>query len=334
MRIGFFAGLLVMSVLGEAHAQATVFVRVVERDGRESPGFIAVSVPAQGIQRLTNESGTIVLRDLQPGRIALRFRRIGFAAKDTVITVGANDTARISVEMERIAIQLPTVLVNGTCTDRTPFEHRGPILSELLDQMKQNAERFVLLAKERPFTIQVAEERGPRGRGVAPQSLAYSRGPLPDQRYVPKRVLQFRNNVGYVTLPELADLADTAFTNNHCFTYAGKAPFGADSVLRIDFEPVPWLAKEVDLAGSLYLRADDYRLVEIVTHVTGMPRNVGPAAHGALARFRELVSGIPILTQSETTNTFRGSREPVVVSTVRVTGVTWLVPTKRDSLRQ
>src|SRR5688500_16233810 len=100
MRTGFFASALAMSVLSGAHAQnATVVARTVERRGGEPLGFTAVSVPTQGIQRLTTESGTIVLRDLTPGEIVLRFRRIGFAPTETVVTVAANDTAQIRVEM-------------------------------------------------------------------------------------------------------------------------------------------------------------------------------------------------------------------------------------------
>ena len=325
VRTGFFASALAMSALNAAHAQnATVVARAVERDGGEPLGFTAVSVPTQGIQRLTNESGTILLRDLPPGEIGLRFRRIGFSPKDTVVIVAANDTARIRVEMARLAIPLPAVLVDGTCTDRTPFEERTPILAELFDQVKQNAERLVLLAKERPFTIQASHESGPRRRGAVPPTQAFSRGPLPDEPYVPGRVHRRMGNVGIVKLPELADVADTAFTNNHCFWYAGQTRFGADSVIRVDFEPVPWVAKGIDLEGSLYLRVDGYRLVGMVTRLNRTPREFpNLVAYATRARFNELVSGVPILAEWELTNTFRGSREPTVVETGRVTGVRW-----------
>lgn len=45
-------------------------------------------------------------------------------------------------------------------------------------------------------------------------------------------------------LPDLSDLADTAFTNNLCLWYPGQERVGSDSVIRVDFEPVPWLDKE------------------------------------------------------------------------------------------
>jgi hypothetical protein len=336
MRIILSTAILAMSVAGGARAQnATVVARVVAREGREPLGYTTVSVLKQGIQRLTTDSGVIVLRDLPPGEVGLRFRRIGFAPKDTVITIGANDTARVSVEMEHLTLQLPAMVVNGLCTDRTPFEEKAPILAALFDQVRQNAERLVLLAKERPFMIQGSEEQGPRRRGGAlPPTIAFSRGPLPNKAYVPGRVWWPLGNNGGVQQPEIADVADTAFTNNHCFWYGGQTRFGTDSVIQVDFEPVSWLAKGVDLEGSMYLRMDGYRLVGMVTRLNRIPREWrNMTAYGTRARFDEVASGVPMLAEWEVTNTFRGSREPTVVATGRVTGVRWLEPSKRDTVR-
>ena len=46
--------------------------------------------------------------------------------------------------------------------------------------------------------------------------------------------------------------------------------------------------------------------------------------YGSRARFEELVSGVPVLAEFEVTNTFRGSRVPVVVQRSRVLGVRWV----------
>lgn len=264
----------------------------------------------------------------------LRFRRIGFAPRDTVITVRANDTARVTVEMRRLALQLPALVVDGTCTDRTPFLPQTPALAELFDQIRQNAVHLVLLARQRPFIIRWQEERGPRGNGQpTPASQTSSRGPTPDEPYLPGRVQRRVGNVGFVKLPELADIADTAFTNNHCFWYAGQTRFGADSVIQVDFEPVPWLAEDVDLVGSLYLRADSFRLVGMITRLNRIPRDFpNLIAYSARARFDELL-GVPVLAEVELTNTFRGARQPTVVATGRRAGVEWLDPSARDTLR-
>jgi len=76
MRTVLFSAVLAVSVVGDAHAQnATVVARAVVREGREPLGFTTVSVLKQGIQRLTTENGTIVLRDLPPGEVGLRGSR-------------------------------------------------------------------------------------------------------------------------------------------------------------------------------------------------------------------------------------------------------------------
>ena len=184
--------------------------------------------------------------------------------------------------------------------------------------------------------MQWSEEQGLRGGGrpALPTRMS-SRRPLPDEPYVPGRVARRLGNVGIVKLPELADIADTAFTNTHCFWYAGQTRFGADSVIQVDFEPVPWLAKNVDLEGSLFLRVDDYRLIGMVTRLNRMPRDFpNVVAYSSRARFQELVSGIPLIAEVELTNTFRNSPEPMVVATGRVTGVKWLDQPKSDSVQR
>jgi hypothetical protein len=335
MRASALVCILAIGAAREAHAQnATVVARTVERGSGASIAFTAVSVRTRGIERLTNETGTILLRELPPGAVGLRFRRIGFAPKDTVVTVAANDTARLRVEMTRLAIQLPTERV-GTCTDRNPFEEKSPVLAELFDQVRQNAERLALLVKERPFIIEWAEEQGLRGNGrPALPTKTSSRQPLPDEPYSPGRVARRVGNVGWVRTPDLADIADTAFTNTHCFWLAGETRFEADSVIQVDFEPIPRLAKDADLEGSVYLRVDDYRLVGMVTRLNRIPREFPSlVAYASRARFKELVSGIPIIAEIEQTNTFRNSPAPMVVATGRLTGVRWVDPPGSDTSR-
>jgi hypothetical protein len=150
------------------------------------------------------------------------------------------------------------------------------------------------------------------------------------------RDFQGRKNAGVVQL-ELADIADTAFNNNHCLRYAGQERFGSDSVIRVDFEPVPWLARQVDFEGSIFVRVDGYQLVGLVTRMNRMPKEWSNTirGHGQRARFEELVSGVPVLAGVEITNTFPGSAVPVLVARSRVIGVRWLAPpaAARDTVR-
>jgi hypothetical protein len=346
MRPLVYAMASLSTALSVAHAQyATVTGRVVLRDDGQPLGFTTISVLSQGTQRLASDSGTFVLRNLPPGEVRLRFRRIGFAPSDTTFTIAANDTARIRIEMTRLAIPLPEVVVNGTCTDRTPFENRPAFLTQLLDQVKQNAERMRLLAIERPFVIRTVAVGGFRdwSNNIIGKPVVDSieRGPLSTKPYAPRGVV-YRGTEGrfkgawIILLPELSDLADTAFTNNHCLWYAGQERFGADSVIRVDFEPVPWLDKELDLTGSIYLRVDGYQLVGLYTKLNRIPPgNRVLAEYFVHARFREIVSGVPVLSEWELTNVMRNNR-PRFVQTGTVIGLKWLdsLVAKPDSGRR
>ena len=337
MRGTLFTAICVATALSAAPGQhATIVGRVVLRESGHPIANVAVSVLPDGAQRLAGEDGAFELRDLPPGEVRVRFRRIGFAAKDTTFVVGANDTAQLRIEMTRLALALPTVVVDGTCTDRTPFEEKPAVLAALFDQVTQNAERLRLLARERPFTIEVTSTRGIEGRGPF-WTDTVMRGPLPSEPYAPRRILRRQGRMEGAMLPELADIADTAFTNNHCFWYAGQERFGSDSVVRVDFEPVASLAREVDFEGSIFVRVDGYQLVGMVTRLNRMPdrwRRTRVQGHGTRARFQELVSGVPVLAEFEITNMFRGSPVPVVVQRSRVIGVRWLSapPATRDSV--
>jgi hypothetical protein len=329
--------------LNSAVAQyGTIVGEVVMKDGGAPLGYTTISVVSRGTQLLTNETAKFTLRDLPPGEVRLRVRRIGFAAKDTAFNVAANDTARIRIEMTRLAIQLPAMVVTGTCTDQTPFEDKAAIFTEIFDQVKQNAERVRLLTNERPFEMHAVRVRGFRtpDNNVIGTTDTIVRQPLSPDAYVPRRVLRRGEGpnaaLWLVRLPELPDLADTAFTNNHCFWYAGQTRFESDSVIRVDFEPVPWLAQHVDLEGSIYLRTDGYQLVGLVTKLNRIPAQF-PALreYSVRARFSEIVSGVPVLVEWGLSNTYRNSRTPARIETGRVIGVKWLAPTppRRDRLR-
>jgi hypothetical protein len=154
------------------------------------------------------------------------------------------------------------------------------------------------------------------------------RGPLPVVRYEPRRVAR-RGTGAYsgswqIYMPELPDLVDSAFTNNHCFQYAGQTRFETDSVIAVHFEPVPWLAKEVDIEGTIYLRVDDYQLVALVARTNRLPtdsRSIADYAH--LTRFKEVVRGIPVMFEWETRNVFRNGSPPFV-QTGKVFDIRWI----------
>jgi hypothetical protein len=325
-----------------AHAQTSVIRGqvVLRADGLPLP-YTTVALPSQGTQRLTNDSGTFVLNDLPSGEVRLRFKRIGFVPKDTVVIVAAGETTRIRVEMNRLILRLPTVVVSGRCTNKTPFEPAPAMLAELFDQVKQNAERMTLLATARPFVMRAASVGGLRSPDepfVQMRADTMERGPLPLVRYEPKRV--WRRGTGRFAgswglyMPELPDFADTAFTNNHCLRYGGATRFGTDSVIAVDFEPVPWLDKEVDIKGTIYLRVDGYQIVALVARTNRLPRDARHIAdYTHQTRFKEVVPGVPVMFEWELRNVFRNGSPPFV-QTGKVFDIRWTdgTPVKVDTL--
>ena len=88
-----------------------------------------------------------------------------------------------------------------------------------------------------------------------------------------------------IAIPELPDFADTAFANNHCFRYAGQGRVDNDSVIRVEYEPVPWLDKEV---GGM--KVFD-RLVSYAEHWRALDTNKhGLADYGGVNNLLEAVS--------------------------------------------
>lgn len=305
---------------------ASVVGKVLAKDGGAPLGHSAVTVLSQGTQLYTNEAGGFVLRAVLPGEVRVRIRRIGFAPRDTLLTVSPNDTTHVRIEMTRLVIQLSEVVVNRACTDRTPLEEKPALLAELFDQVHQSAERARVVMGQRRFIMRAVRESGYRAPGRPIRTDTITRGPFPPDPYVLGRVLRRERGVDVVKLPELMDLADTTFTNNHCLWYAGQERFGADSVIRVDFAPVPWLAKGVDLEGSIFVRADGFQLIGLVTRLNRIPEGMDALEeYSVRARFREDADGVPMLAEWELINTFRNA-SPAWVETGRVTNVRWLDP--------
>ena len=326
--------------LSEASAQnAVVTGEVVLRDGGVPLGYITVSVLAQDKHLLTGESGVFLLREVPPGEVRLRFRRIGFAPKDTTLTLAAGDTARVRIAMTRLAIQLPKIVVSGRCTNQTPFEPKPAFMVEIFDQVVQNSQRMVLLARSKPFAIlwsRVGVLREPGKPDTVIETSSETRGPFPVEPYKPGRVarrITYNGRPAWGVFPiELSDVADTAFTNNHCFRYAGATRFEGDSVIAVEFEPVPRLSKTMDLAGTLYLRAEGYQLVGLVMYLTSLRGAFsGMDAYTHRTVFKEIAPGIPMASEMVLVNVHH--TRPSFVQTSRMVNIEWADAVKRDTMR-
>jgi hypothetical protein len=315
----------------------TVSGQVVLKDGGQPLGFTTVSILSDNRQLLTNESGRFLLLGLAPGEVRLRFKRIGFMPKDTTFRIAAGDSARINVEMTRLAIQLPAMMVTGKCTNETPSQPQPQILADLFEQVQQNAERARLLAAQKPFVLHVYRVQGmKRGDRLIPTAIDTGKRSVEYLAYQPRKVVSYDSSAGWVFhLPDLANFADTAFTRTHCFRYAGQGRWESDSVIKVDYEPVPWLDEDTDIVGTMYLRVSDYQLVGTTTKLNRIPRQFWNSQLQELtvhARFGEIVAGIPTLDEWVLTRRYsRNTR----VETGQVFRLQWLDSTaaKPDTVR-
>jgi hypothetical protein len=339
---------LIVGVLAPTLAlaqNATVIGQVRVADGGHPLGYSAVSVVAPPMNLLTGDAGRFTLVNLPAGQLRIRIKHIGYAPRDTVLMLAANDTARIEVSLSRLVIQLPAMLVSGKCTNQSPTEAQPAVLAELFDQVNQNAERYRMLANAKPFVMQVYRVLGIRNPSgtIVPTSIdTIVRRPFPPSPYKPKEVVTRGEGAQagdwVLGLPELPDFADTAFTNNHCFRYAGKTKVDEDSLIQVDYEPVPWLDKEVDIEGSLFVRTTDYQLVRTITKLNKVPGQLSRAGlldATVVARFSEVVSGVPVLDQWELLSRYR---RPIAsrISLGQVFGIKWVdsAAVKPDTVRR
>jgi len=322
--------------VGGALAQtATLSGQVVARDGGQPLGFIGVSVLPQGSQILSADDGTFSLT-VPAGDVHLRFRRIGYAATDTVIRLAANESARVKVDMARLVIPLPPEMLEvPKCTDRSPLEPKQGYMADLFDQLVQNGERMRMLVAQKPFTmyaLRVTGRRDTENKLVPQHADTVSRKPISAYPYAPRQVVRRVNSDWAVLMPEAQDLADTAFTNNHCFRYAGQGIFGSDSVIKVDFEPVPGLAKVEDVKGTVYLRANGYQLAGTELWLSRIPKDWPLEGYSVTSRFSEFVAGVPALDEWELVNHYKKPTLPFV-EVGQVFNIRWdSVAAKPDTL--
>ncbi|MBC8088197.1 MAG: carboxypeptidase-like regulatory domain-containing protein [Phycisphaerae bacterium] len=320
------AGILAAQSTGFAQT-ATVTGQITSPAGDQPIAFATIANLSNGTQQLATDNGRFSLANVPVGLVRLRFKRVGFAAADTTISVSGGDALQLRIIMIPLVLALPEVVVSGVCTNETPRRVQSSDLVELFDQVKQNAERLTLFVRTKPFVLRVVNVQNNRnvdGQLTPFRTDTIERNALPAWSYVPKQVIRGRG----IMMPELTNFADTAFTNNHCFHYAGQTRFGTDSVIAVDFEPVPSLAKEADLFGTMYLQVGSYQLVGVRTTLSNVPPDLRLylQQYTTVARFKEIAPGIPVLSEWELENRFVDPKRLPFVQTSRVLNIRWSTP--------
>lgn len=252
-------------------AQEQVVVRVVTDPERLPLGYAVVSAPDLGIERFVGPTGVVALQVPLPGAVLLRVKRLGFTARDTVVTVAAGAPLQVTIALGRFSYRLPAVRVVEVPPCRRPGlrTDTDPAVRGVVEQLRQNAERYRLLAasypfvyrSERVFRRQVAQGTPQLERSDtvmvdgSPSAWRYGPGTLISRETQPGE----REGRWMMHLPQLSDLADDAFVGAHCFHVMGEEQKEGASLLRVEARASERIrGADVDL--TVWLDPRDFQL--------------------------------------------------------------------------
>jgi len=326
--------------LAAAAAPGVIAGRVVVAGTQSRLSYSVVTIESLNRESFTDDSGRFMLRDVPAGRVILRAKHIGYVPVDLPVAVPEGDTVRVTIEMTKVAVQLPAVKSVGACTKPgAPRREVDPALAVLFDQLRQNAERSRLLIRSYPFqytVLQVKTVRSSRDPAPPPDTVlldTFTVAAARDWRYKPGNIIRgVPDSVGYhqvLMLPELGDFADDAFIANHCFAYGGVERAGGAPDIRIDFAPADKI-KQPDIAGSVDLDSATFQIRSAQIVLTKLSPSLRRAMSDVTveSRYSELAPGIPMMSAYSSTTTFSDSLRALGVAatltTQRILDVQWL----------
>jgi hypothetical protein len=289
-------------------------VRGVVRSADGMPVPYAIVALEPGFpRRFADDSGAFVFPRVPPGTYRLLARQIGFKPLDTTVAVAADSTPALSLTLERLVVELAEITVVADvapagslfrCTAPGPPEAAtAPDLAAVFDQLKQNAERYWVLADSYPVLYRMARslgylDRDGRVRMSSVDTLDlrtdtrwhYAPGQLVSEVEAPRGGKELQ-----VNLPTLPDFADPAFDRTHCFRLAGLDTLEGVTYVRLDFRASERLS-EPDADGSAYLEPRSYLIRRATIRLTHPDRAlVGLRSFTAQVAYREIAPSIVIV---------------------------------------
>lgn len=274
-------------------------------------GYSVVSIPAQSVERFTDATGRVVLPVAGTGRVLLRIKRLGFVPRDTTVMVTEPGQA-VTVALSRVSFNLAAVRVVAWPPCRRPgIPRRGgdAQLRGIVEQLKQNAERYRLLVKSFPFSYQSERElsrKEPNGQPEIERTDTITVSGKPDWTYRPGRMLARDPSQGVnqwiMHIPVLSDLADESFIDNHCFHVAGLEQKEDQRLLRIDIVAAERL-KSADVNVSVWLDPQGFQLRYASFTLTNFSRSFPTLLHVVShVDYVEVAPSIPVMQQTVAEN--------------------------------
>ncbi len=224
--------------------------------------YAVVSIPALSIERFTDPRGRFTLAALPTGSYEIVVRRIGYTPFRSAVQVDSGSTSQLAITLQQIPVRLAATTVRALAScprPGVPDETTDPEVFALVGLLRENADRYRLLASQYPFIylqIRAIGEMGDRDMFVSRvDTLLVKSGNR--TVYAPGKVVSripdARGGSEYtMVIPTLVDLADDAFTRNHCFAFGGTVSEKSETWVRLDVRAADRIASP-DVHGSFFL---------------------------------------------------------------------------------
>ncbi len=256
-----------------ADSSAVLAGTLVDADADHPIPYGTVALLGTDWAAFADANGAFRLGGFPAGTYIVRARQIGYAPMDTTIVIApAPAITTVTFRMHRIPALLRLVKVeghrSGRCTTNTgvPDSTTDLPLARIFTQVRENVDRFRLLADEYPYRYRRVEKdlmRSDPGGDSTTSTDTVSYESRAKRAYRLGGVIYDDADNGghlreYMYLPAFRDLADPGFLAVHCFSYGNTESSGGNRVLRIDFRPADTITVP-DVEGSIYL--DSARLI-------------------------------------------------------------------------
>lgn len=304
---------MLLAPRGEAQSTSGSLQGTVQALPANAPlAYAVVSLPQLALERFTDGAGRFLLTSLAPGQYTVQVRRIGYAPFRGTVTIEAGLTARIDVQLAPIPVRIASLTVRALASCATPgvpdsIAH--PDVAALVSLLRENADRYRLLASQYPFAyrqvralVELTDEREAtaplfleRVDTIVARSATRVQYKAGD---VVKRTRQFGVNSYTMAIPTILDLADDAFARAHCFAYGGKESADRETWLRLEVRAADKL-KSPDVHGTFYLDSATSQLRRMdleLSQPERLPRELQHISSVQVrTRFVEIAPGLSII---------------------------------------
>lgn len=289
---------LVMAFSREVQSQGTLgtgttgypVAGAVLRDGGTPLPFARVTLMREGAadsvlrEVVASADGRFVLRDISAGTYRVIARQIGFRPAEAAVIIADGAPAVLTLQMERLAIALPEVIVEASelsCADSAMRAGRDdPRLEVLRGLLVENSARISAFVRSYPIEVQMRSRMttfGAAGEALLVKEDSLSVVGKPGDDYRPGDVLQPRREgrrlLGYrINIPNMGAIGSPGFQRSHCFAFGGGEMIDGRPTLRLLVAPDGPALRVTDVAGAFYLDAQSGILRRSELSLTNIPR--------------------------------------------------------------